>query len=456
MKLPAGLAVSRVQCPVCRTPLTTKREGNAPKVAVARALPVERNIAPEPKVRGSTKEAWEPAHPAMKTVTFQAPVNRIGEDVPVVDEPEPVVRRFRRQSDKLEWEADEEDDDVPAAVVMPARTRRWLLPVVVGGGLAAVVTVVALIRMATTAPTDTPLPSAAPTVAAGAEAGAAPATPAKVLVRGVPEADYEAVRDTLTRFLAADSVEKLLPLVRDSARVEPALRAHYATKPLSPLRLRVFPERTDVMRFGALYSGFIETADFEKRLFAMEQKDGAFFVDWEAFTGWGEVPWAELPEKRPTTPVKLRAHVQLDDYYNFAYTDTAKWGCFRIGPISGEQVLYGYAPRKSSLFTTLRDRCRNSPLVLAVLKVRYSEGSTTRDQVEITDFVCAGWVEDAGEATGVDPGAVSADQTPPQPPAAPGTSPSAPPEKTAEPAKTDDFSLEAPTPAVEPGLKLGD
>ena len=59
-------------------------------------------------------------------------------------------------------------------------------------------------------------------------------------------------------------------------------------------------------------------------------------MDWEAFTGQGEMSWDEYEEKRPTSPVLMRVRLSPDDYFNYDYKDAAKLACYRV--VSADQV----------------------------------------------------------------------------------------------------------------------
>ena len=119
--------------------------------------------------------------------------------------------------------------------------------------------------------------------------------------------------------------------------------------------------------------------------------DAGWKVDWESWSGWSEVSWAEAVAQRPTKLVRLRAVVTPIEYYNFYFSEEARWRSFRLESPDGEQLLYGYVERDSPLEEQLFRDQETSPRLL--IEVRFPGDPSARNQVFISRIVNKGWTD---------------------------------------------------------------
>jgi hypothetical protein len=152
------------------------------------------------------------------------------------------------------------------------------------------------------------------------------------------------------------------------------------------------PKRSHLLAYENIVLGVLQTGNADRRIVALEKTPGGFVFDWESFVGWCEVPWEKLATVRPLEPVVLRARVDDDDYYNHAYADASRFGCYRLSSFDETHVVYGYVERRRQLFADLQSRTKLNQLVLATLKVRFASAAGPPNQVEITELVEDGWV----------------------------------------------------------------
>jgi hypothetical protein len=205
------------------------------------------------------------------------------------------------------------------------------------------------------------------------------------------------------QFVSAPTVEELLPLVRDRQRVEPLLRAHYTPEhPWTPFEIRNTFEASE--RAG-IEGNFIHLElsklNFETVDIVLERTGESFLVDWESFTGHGELTWDAFIKTRPEKPVLMRVQIEKSraaEYYNEDFTDKTKWNCVLLRDTSGTHLLSGYTARESPADTALKQRLYIPGVqdsirrATAVLKLRFAPGGKSARQVEITEFVEHGWV----------------------------------------------------------------
>jgi hypothetical protein len=234
--------------------------------------------------------------------------------------------------------------------------------------------------------------------------------------------EYAQATEVMTRFLEALTPEDLRLVIREPDRVWPLVQAHHERTPWKPFIVRRLPAKTEVQMNRGLLAGSVEVNDFERFVVAMERTADGFKVDWETFTGQGEMTWDDFVSQRPTTPVLMRVALRPDDYFNQDFADASTHACFQLTSHRDTHRLFGYVLRGSPLHAQLATRTRFNPRILPTIRIRYPEKSTTDDQVEITELVADGWL--LAEATRVKEGEVEAptadgkpDGTPP--PAAP-------------------------------------
>jgi hypothetical protein len=212
-----------------------------------------------------------------------------------------------------------------------------------------------------------------------------------------------ALRETIRRFVSAPTLDDMLQLVRERARVEPKIRAYYnKDNPWHPFEVRnTFQPDEPVKVDGNFISLQLCLANYEEVPIGLEHKDNTFLVDWECFTGYGEMSWDDLMAKRPEQPVLMRVVLEQSpntDYFNGPFSDPSKYHCYLVRDLNSRHLISGYCPKDSPLDTLLRRHLRRLPppssmfSAFAVIRLRYPEKSAVPNQVEITEFLENGWI----------------------------------------------------------------
>lgn len=192
-------------------------------------------------------------------------------------------------------------------------------------------------------------------------------------------------------FLAATTVDQILPLVRDSEKMRAKLFEYYSHSKLRPTAISKFNASGQVSYKDSFAAVSMLTTDFELiQLAFFDGKDG-LKIDWESWVGWSELPWHKLIESKPQKPTLIRTKLRTVDYYNFGFSDDSKWRAYRLSSPDGAHTLYGYTERDSLIDERLRPPERSAS-VAVTLKIRFPEGEENRNQVIIQDIVSDGWV----------------------------------------------------------------
>lgn len=217
-----------------------------------------------------------------------------------------------------------------------------------------------------------------------------PAGVPAVLERG--EAEFLKLAEPLARrFLSAERVEDMLPLVRDPEGVSRKIRAYYPEGVVEPVGISKFNSTEQIGYRDNVAVVGVRTAGFElKQLIFVDGEDG-LKIDWESWVGWSEMPWDEIFGKKPGQPVLVRVFLRSVDYYNFDFVDETKWRSYILTTPDGEGLLYGYAETDSLLAQRLRPADSGAEVAMT-LKIRFPEGSRAANQVVIEECVADSWL----------------------------------------------------------------
>jgi len=196
------------------------------------------------------------------------------------------------------------------------------------------------------------------------------------------------------RFVAARSVEDLLPWVRNPVEEEPRMRKWYREHPFDDLQVKEFGVNRAVRFLNGLAWVSVKTSDFNIRQIVVGKTADGFKVDWPSWVGWSEMSWKKLREMRPVEPQLFRVSAELGKYYNFGFSDDEQWRCYQLGAPDGIDFIYGYVRRGSELDMKMAG-VTDKPVALT-LRIHFPENAPSDNQVFIDSLVAQGWVVGAG------------------------------------------------------------
>ena len=226
---------------------------------------------------------------------------------------------------------------------------------------------------------------------------APPGTPFKHEWEIVRTADPEERRvealTLLDRFWNAPTWRDKLPFVRDASRVGPLMQAFYENggkeRRLGNLR------SASTLRFGPWELEYLVLADETSQVpleVALVRDTGGLRLDWESYTGSGDLLWQDILKQRPVKPVLVRAFVATDDYHNFEFTDASKFLCLKLASVDFQQTLYAFTEREGPLATRLPLMLSNRKSTPMTLRVAFNEGSESTNCVRLTEVVADRWL----------------------------------------------------------------
>jgi hypothetical protein len=221
--------------------------------------------------------------------------------------------------------------------------------------------------------------------------------------------ERERANELVTQFLATDSFDARIALVRHPEITRPRMEKWHAdpARPLTPFRIRqVMPFPTEAEQDGLDFLTYsFETEDYGVRAIAVQRQklptgQTLLGIDWESFVGWSEISWKDFLRSEPSAPSDFRVMARLDTYYNYAFKDQSKWFCYKLIDPEGWAHCYGYCELDSTAAALLNNLIRkqaasNSPdkeAVRTILKLHFDPQAKGQSQVIIDAVVQDGWV----------------------------------------------------------------
>ncbi len=223
-------------------------------------------------------------------------------------------------------------------------------------------------------------------------------------VKPVEEVDpgwAAAVRKVAVKFLAATTVEEMLPLTRNAAVQGPKMQKAYGkgTLPLGPggvLDLLYAPEMPGQQIAMLFFRNRQETLQG----IVVVDTGKEILVDWPSVSGCGDMAIPEFLDKKPTAPTLIFVVARRDDYYNFQFADRKAYQSLRLTTFPENEVFYGYVQRDSPLFDKVKslpeqgynvapeEQPKGQPLAV---KASFPQQATSEKQVEIVEILGNGW-----------------------------------------------------------------
>ena len=106
--------------------------------------------------------------------------------------------------------------------------------------------------------------------------------------------------------------------------------------------------------------------------------------------GYSEIPLQEFADQKVQRATLVRVVVEKDHYFNFDFSDSSQWECYRILKDTDDPVLFGYLSADSPLREKLASAANKKATF--ILKIQYPENLRSDNQVLIVDVVYEGWV----------------------------------------------------------------
>jgi hypothetical protein len=205
-----------------------------------------------------------------------------------------------------------------------------------------------------------------------------------------------AVEATVESYLAANTLERILPLVRDPKRVRPLIEETWAARPPRSARFKRLAMFQPALLDGKSF--WVVRADVEdgpsQNLLLEQTGEREVKVDWETHVCYQPMPWDRFAVERPSgKSMEFRVWAAPDNFYSHEFSDMRKWSCFRLRAKDSDQHVFGYAEAGSETAKVLRSYCAGSRngAATVILSLRVPEESASPRGVVIEKIVEPRW-----------------------------------------------------------------
>lgn len=203
------------------------------------------------------------------------------------------------------------------------------------------------------------------------------------------------LEESITKFLQANTIEELLPLVRHTPGVEDRMKNYYSHHEMEKRDLRTLANSASLLDHPDQILFEARLSDYSTKQGTAQLIDGKIYIDWDTFVVYSDMPWNKLSTDKPTKAVMIRAVSNPSSYYNFDFTDD-KWAAFELSSPAEDMTFIGYVPKNSALHAKLSPIGGNERLEV-ILKVKYPEEAISSNQIIIEDVVDTKWFIDTLE-----------------------------------------------------------
>ncbi len=206
----------------------------------------------------------------------------------------------------------------------------------------------------------------------------------------------EQVRKVLAAFLAADTVDALLPTVAYRTAVEEQVRDYYSKHPLVAVRTTDITAVTDPLSPpGAMVLQLTLSSGRQLRAYVLAPDDRHLGVDWPSFVALSDMEWSQFLESKPATPTQFRLLAEKGYWYDNDFADSRRLYCVKlsnpIDPLAAP--FFAYTDRSSMLGQQVESLLhgRSSP-VPVTLRLKFRPGSEVDNQGVLDSLVGSSWV----------------------------------------------------------------
>ena len=215
-------------------------------------------------------------------------------------------------------------------------------------------------------------------------------------VQSIPEikASCEA---TMAAFWKASTWQDKLRFVRSPDRASKLMKDYYEVhqhiEPAAGALLSASVDKVGATQLATLnYAG---VGSGKKVLVVLvKNAEGKFLLDWEHYTGSGDMDWEDFKKQRPTAPQLFRGYLVEDSYFNYEFTDEARYISYRIESADGLQSINAFCEKGSEIADRLyglsqRTGGQKNPVAV---NLAYPDQAKSDHCVKLTALVADRWL----------------------------------------------------------------
>ncbi|GAA5494595.1 hypothetical protein Rhal01_00757 [Rubritalea halochordaticola] len=198
------------------------------------------------------------------------------------------------------------------------------------------------------------------------------------------------LKDSLTKFFAAESIEDLKGVVRRTKGIDERMKLYYSTRPFNKKKFKSLVSSAALLDDPSKIEYSVRLTDYTTKDGVAQMVDGKIYIDWESAVAYSEKPWKTIAAEKSTKPVLVRAISRPSSYYNLGFQDD-KWSAFELTSPVEDASFVGYVPKNGVMYHRLNP-IGGSGTLFVVLKIKYPEDAISTDQVIIDEIIDTKWV----------------------------------------------------------------
>ncbi len=193
------------------------------------------------------------------------------------------------------------------------------------------------------------------------------------------------------KFLSAQSVEELRPLVRNPDTTIPRIMKLHPDGKIDMGGLLTFNPADQFRKSGEFISVTVRTKNYDERTMVFAETADGIRIDWESWAGWCEMEWEEFMAVKPTTGTLFRVKLNNTNYYNFNFSDEARWRSYTLLSHDEKYRIYGYVESGSQAATDIGEAVEPGDRFFT-LSLKFPENAESNNQVIIERVISNGWI----------------------------------------------------------------
>lgn len=193
------------------------------------------------------------------------------------------------------------------------------------------------------------------------------------------------------KFLSAQSVEELRPLVRNPDTTIPRIMKLHPDGKIDMGGLLTFNPADQFRKSGEFISVMVRTKNYDERTMVFAETSDGIRVDWESWVGWCEMGWDDFMAAKPTSGTLFRVKLNYTNYYNFNFSNEAKWRSYTLLSHDEKHRIYGYVELGSQTATDIGEAVEPGDRFFT-LSLKFPENAESNNQVIIERVISNGWI----------------------------------------------------------------
>lgn len=197
-----------------------------------------------------------------------------------------------------------------------------------------------------------------------------------------------AIESTVRNYLAAKTVEEMLPHVRHPESVRPRMESFYAMLPVKPMSCSSITNlKSLTLGDRSFWQVVAVTGPRTGQALLLEQLSPTVVkVDWESHVHYQPMPWDEYAVKLPTQPMSFRVEVEEAPRYMGEFSDQSRWVSYQLNGLKSDVLLYAYVLRGSAMHQQIDDALRNG-FRRMILRLQASKSINLPNAVVVDAFI---------------------------------------------------------------------